>query len=256
MLRTERMTHYQLIKRRRRRAQRAITSVYDPDSGRTETTTRGVVNAFCTFLQRKYSPLPVNEERIRHMTEAGFARLPEWWKDTLDVPLTADELRAAIFKGDAKKAPGRDGIGLSLFQATWNALQDDWFELFVCIPKTTKPNKPSDYRPITLLNTNYKILAHIVANRIRHTLEELLHPSQYCGRPGNTIFEAIASVREAIAFAEVNRKPLCILTLDFKDAFDRISHTYFFVILRSYGFSDSFVDLIRPNTRMRRRWSR
>jgi len=114
----------------------------------------------------------------------------------------------------------------------------------VCIPKT-RPNQPSDYRQITLLNTYYKILARIVANRIRPTLEDLLHPSQYCGRPGNTIFEAIASVREAIAFDEVKRKPLCILTLDFKDAFDRISHTYLFAILRSHGFSDSFVDRIR-----------
>ena len=197
------------------------------------------------------------------MTEAGFARLPEGWKDTLKAPLTADELRAAIFIWDAKTAPGHDGIGLNLFQATWNALQDDWLNLFsqmfvpgnlteqqnrgvvVCIPKTTRPNHPSNYRPITLLNTDYKILAHIVANRIQPTLEELLHPSQYCSRPGNTIFEAIASVREAIGFAEVKRKPLCILTLDFKDAFNRISHTYLFAILHSYGFSDLFVDRIR-----------
>jgi hypothetical protein len=76
-------------------------------------------------------------------------------------------------------------------------------------------------------------------------LEALLHPKQFCGRPENTIFEAIAFEREATAFAEVKRKPLCILTWDFKEVFDRISHTYLFAILHSYGFSDSFVELIR-----------
>ena len=52
-------------------------------------------------------------------------------------------------------------------------------------------------------------------------------------------------MREATAFVEVKRKPLCILTLDFKDVFDRIPHTYLFAILHSYGFRDSFVELIR-----------
>jgi len=93
-----------------------ISSMYDTDSGRTARTTRGVVNAFSNFLQREYSPLQVNEESIRYMTEAGFARQPEGWKDTLDAPLIADELRAAIFKGDAKTSPGRVGIGSACFR--------------------------------------------------------------------------------------------------------------------------------------------
>jgi hypothetical protein len=109
----------------------------------------------------------------------------------------------------------------------------------------TRSFQPSDYRPITLFSTDYKILARIVAKRVRPTLEDLMHPSQFCGRPGNTILEALASVREAVAEAEVRRKPMCILTLDFRDAFDRISHKYLLDILHSYGFSNSFVDRIR-----------
>jgi hypothetical protein len=92
---------------------------------------------------------------------------------------------------------------------------------------------------------DYKILVRIVANRIRPTLRELLHSSQFCGRPGNTIIEALASVREAVAVAKVKREQLCILTLDFREAFDRISHQYLFAILHSHGFSKAFVDRIR-----------
>jgi hypothetical protein len=155
------------------------------------------------------------------MREVGFSRMSEEWQNTLDGPLTADELRTAIRKGNTKNAPGRDGIGLRLFQTTWNTLKDGWIDLFsqmfvpgnlteqkcglvVCIPKR-RPSQTSDYRPITLLNTDYKILARIVASRNRPTLDELLHPSQFCGRSGNTIFEALASVREAVAVAEVKR---------------------------------------------------
>jgi len=57
-------------------------------------------------------------------------------------------------------------------------------------------------------------------------MEELLHPSQYCRVTGRTIFEATATVREAIAHAEVTRMPLCVLSSDFQEAFDRISQQY------------------------------
>jgi hypothetical protein len=165
------------------------------------TTTKGIVNVFSTTLRLKYSSILVTDDSIRKMAEVGFSRLLEEWLNTLEGPLISDELRTAILKGNTKKAPGCDGIGLSLFQATWNTLKDDWIDLFsqmfvpgnlteqqergvvVCIPKTTRPSQPSDYRQITLLNTEYQILARNVANRIRPTLEDLLHPRQFCGRP-------------------------------------------------------------------------
>ena len=76
-------------------------------------------------------------------------------------------------------------------------------------------------------------------------MEELLHPSQYCGVLGRTIFEAMETVREATAQAEVTRVLLCVLSLDLQEAFDRISHQYIFTILRSYGFRDWFVERIK-----------
>jgi hypothetical protein len=72
-----------------------------------------------------------------------------------------------------------------------------------------------------------------------------LLPTQFCGVRGNTIFEAVATVREVIAQAEVKRIPICVLSLDFRDAFDKVSHRYLFVILKSYGISEWFIDRIR-----------
>ena len=53
-------------------------------------------------------------------------------------------------------------------------------------------------------------------------MKELLHPNQFCAVPGRTIFEVMATVREAIAQVEVSRVPLYILSLDFQEALDRI----------------------------------
>jgi Fe-S cluster assembly ATPase SufC len=62
---------------------------------------------------------------------------------------------------------------------------------------------------------------------------------------GKTILNGIATVREAIAYAETTNKALCILSLDFQAAFDNISHTYLFQILQAYGFSEAFKKRIK-----------
>jgi hypothetical protein len=178
------------------------------------------------------------------------------------MPLTLEELKPAVNKGGRNKAPGRDGIGLEFFKATWGVLKGDMLELFtqmfegnelsgqqkrrviVCIPKRAKPTHPTHFRPIMLKNTDYKIVARIVAGRLRPALGEILHPNKYCGVPGKTIFDSVAILRDAIAYAEVAHTPLCVLSLDFKEAFDRISHTYLVTILQRYGFSEVFIERI------------
>jgi hypothetical protein len=197
------------------------------------------------------------------MVEAGHHRLPDGWRDTLEAPFTAEELRAAVFKGESKKSPGIDGIGLEFFKAAWEEVVGDMRLLFnqmfgdrhlsrqqkqgviVCVPKKERPRTPEDYRPITLLNTDYKILARLIAARLSPILADLLHPTQHCGVPGTSIFDAVATLRDAIAYAETEQRPLCVVSLDFKEAFDRISHTYILSVLRSYGFSERFIASIR-----------
>jgi hypothetical protein len=107
-----------------------------------------------------------------------------------------------------------------------------------------RPNTPEDYRPITPLNTNYKILSILKAARLRPILAELLHPSHYCGVSGNTILDAVATVRNATEYAETTRSPLCVVSLDFKQAFDRTSYTYLLTVMRSYGFDAGFIEHI------------
>jgi len=76
-------------------------------------------------------------------------------------------------------------------------------------------------------------------------LEDHLRTSQFCSVPGNSIIETVSIVREAVPHAEVTDTSLCILTLDFREAFDRIAHDYLFTILKSYGMCPWFIDRIK-----------
>ena len=105
------------------------------------------------------------------------------------------------------------------------------------IPRLTQSE---DYRPLTLLNADFKLLARIIANRTRPWINDLFHPSQHCGFQDNNILGAISAIRDTIAEAEITHTPVCILSLDFKGAFDNIGHSYLFTKLESYGFSSKF----------------
>jgi len=90
------------------------------------------------------------------------------------------------------------------------------------------------------MNTDYKILTRIIAGRLRQFLADMIHPNQYCGIPGKSVFEAVAAVRDAIAQAEIFQKPLCALSIDFSAAFDKISHDYLYMVLEAHGLSACF----------------
>ena len=65
-----------------------------------------------------------------------------------------------------------------------------------------------------------------------------------CGVPGNSIQDAIYRVSDVLAHAEATGTLMCVLTLDFQQAFDRISRQYLFHILQRYGISPWFVERI------------
>ena len=154
------------------------------------------------------------------------------------------------------KSPGLDGMCLEFFKTARDMIKNDLLQIInlmyieeklttrqlqgltVCLPKKTNSKYVEDYRPLTLLNTDYKILAPITANRLRTYMTEILHPKKYCGLQGNSAFDAVAAIRETVAFAEITRTTLCIVSIDCSSAFDNISYSYLMSMFNAHGFSD------------------
>jgi hypothetical protein len=76
-------------------------------------------------------------------------------------------------------------------------------------------------------------------------IPDIIYPSQQCGVAGKTVLDAAATIGDAIAYAETRHKALCVLSLDYKAAFDNISHTYLYAILEAHGLSEGFQEHIR-----------
>jgi len=88
--------------------------------------------------------------------------------------------------------------------------------VIICLPKAQENQTAEDYRPITLLKSDYKILARIIAQRLRQVLAVHLMETKFCGVTGNTIIDAVAMVRDTIAYAESRRISLSICSSGYR----------------------------------------
>jgi hypothetical protein len=84
-----------------------------------------------------------------------------------------------------------------------------------------------------------------MAHPLKPIHAEQLSTGQYSGIPGRAILDALATVRDVIAYGEKTRTPLSLLSLDFQQAFDRISHDYLFQVLGRYGISPCFLERLQ-----------
>jgi hypothetical protein len=96
ILQEERMSLYQLMKRRQRNKQREIQTVQNQNN-EMQTSMRGIVRGFSDYIRRKYVPIQVDEQSIRDLTQAAYGRLSEEHREILESPITEEELRAAGF---------------------------------------------------------------------------------------------------------------------------------------------------------------
>jgi len=155
-------------------------------------------------MRRKYDEIQCSTNDIKEMLSCGIKELPPEAGKISGSPITLEELHHAVTAGKARKAPGCGGISSKFFQGTWEVIKHDmndintmYFEdtltdtqkrgVIVCTPKTMHPTTFNEYRPLTLLNTDYKLLARLLSNRLRPWLNHILRGSQYCGRQGYTI---------------------------------------------------------------------
>jgi len=59
------------------------------------------------------------------------------------------------------------------------------------------------------------------------------------------IIDAMATLRDTIAYAETRRIPLCVLSLDFRNAFNRITHNYLSQTLQECGIGNAFIARVK-----------
>ena len=104
------------------------------------------------------------------------------------------------------------------------------------LPKIDNAITVDDFRPISLINTDLKILSHILADRFSQRLDEIIDKSQHAYLKGRQIHVALKKINKGV---ELLNKSRCLVALDFSKAFDKVDRKYMFSLVDKIGM-DSF----------------
>lgn len=108
--------------------------------------------------------------------------------------------------------------------------------IIICLPKGDKPRQfLQNWRPITLLNTSYKIVSGVIANRIKFCLQKLIDPDQ----TGFVLGRYIGENTRLMQMTEDKNIPGLLLFIDFEKAFDLISWQFIQKVLQFFNFGTS-----------------
>ena len=118
--------------------------------------------------------------------------------------------------------------------------------LITLIPKSDSNRLHiNNYRPISLLCADYKILAKILSERIKGVLHKVINNKQFCSVPGRTINQCNMEIRDIVNYAKDTNLDLGILNLDWYKAFDLVPVDFVFKILEKLGFGERFIGWIK-----------
>jgi hypothetical protein len=201
-------------------------------------TTTGILNEDQTSVANLYPPM---------VTEAEA--------QSMDQPCKLEDLKKILKAFACDKSPSPDGWTVEFFLYFFDLVGADLLGMveesrktgdvikalnttfLVLIPKSSKPSNFDDFRPISLCNLCCKIIAKLLANRLRPILSKGLAEEQLGFLHGRQILDAVGTAQESLHGIKQKKQRALILKLDLMKAHDLINWDFLTLILHKAGSS-------------------
>ena len=260
----ERPTKYFYDLLRERRNHNALSSLLDADGNLLSTQTE-VMAETKRYYSELYSAEPnPNLQQQQHLLDNVTAQLSASQKLTLDSDLTLKELTHALSLTPNVKTAGYDGLPYEFYKTFWALLSQDFFDvhhlslndkptlpysqttsLLTLLHKKADKRLLKNWRPLSLLNTDYKIVAKAISIRFEAISPTILSPTQTAHVPGRTVFENLFLTRDVLLYSEQKRIPGYLISIDQEKAFDKLNRDFLYRVLAKMNFGDRILKWIR-----------
>ena len=160
----------------------------------------------------------------------------------------------AVFQLNKEKAPGPDGFTLAVYQECWDVIKEDLMRVFfefhtkgvinqstnatfiAMVPKKSQTFKISDYRPISLVTSLYKIIAKVLSGRLRKVLHEIIFGSQGAFVERRQILNVVLKANEVVDEKRRSGEEGVVFKIDFEKAYDHVDWGFLDHVLERKGF--------------------
>ena len=173
--------------------------------------------------------------------------------------ITLQEIGCALKELKNGKSPGTDGFTPDFYKFFWTKLKTLVLNSLLCVHTMGElsteqkrgiinliPKKDKDvrllknWRPISLLNTDYKILTKCLATRLKKVLPDVINEDQVAYLKDRFIGQNIRAIIDIMEFTKSNQIPGIVAFLDFEKAFDTVNWNVIQKTLEIFGFKEQF----------------
>ena len=180
----------------------------------------------------------------------SFQTITQQQNSMLVAPFSEEEVRKAIWDCGSDKSSGPDGINFKFIKKFWQLIKldvlrflDEFYansvfprgcnaSFLALIPKVADPQYLNDYRPISLIGCMYKIVAKLLAKRMKRVLPTIINEAQSAFIEGRHLLQSVLVANEVIDEAKRSTKSCLIFKVDYEMAYDSVSWDFLVYMLK------------------------